>query len=171
MCTAALYNPRMHSSHRSTTRAENPVRADLGEYIASIALKNFEWAAYRLPIQPERIILEPLLKHGFLHGMVSSACRDDDSIMLAFCFENAIKLQEFLFAVSVAGVELEYFVPSKEEIKRSAPIGRVLDMDPEMMIAIGRDRAVQRLAAKKMQEKLRQRSSSPDSFRAGANLQ
>jgi hypothetical protein len=28
-------------------------------------------------------------------------------------------------------------------------------MDPEMMVAIGRDRAVQRLAAKKTQEKLR----------------
>ena len=145
----------MHSSHRSTTRAGNLGRADLGELIASMALEKFEWAAFRLPIEPERVILEPLLKHGFLHGSVSSASRRDDSIMLAFCFENALKREEFLFAISVAGVELDHFTPSKEEIKQSAPIGRVLDMDPEMMVAIGRDRAVQRLAAKKTQEKLR----------------
>lgn len=160
----------MHSSHRSTTRAGNQRRADLGELIASMALQKFEWTAFRLPLEPERAILEPLLKHSFLHATVSSASRSDDSIMLAFCFESPLKQEEFLFAISVAGVELDHFIPSKEEIKQSAPIGRVLDMDPEMMIAIGRDRAVQRLAAKKMQEKMRYRNEVPDS-RAGANPQ
>ena len=136
-----------------------------------MALQKFEWTAFRLPLQPERATLEPLLKHGFLHGNVSSASRSDDSIMLAFCFENALKREEFLFAISVAGVELDHFIPSKEEIKQSAPVGRVIDMDPEMMVAIGRDRAVQRLAARKAQEKLRLKSGVPDSSRAGANPQ
>ena len=159
----------MHSSHRSTARAANPARADIGELIASLALRKFEWAAFRLPLEPERAILEPLLKHGFLHGCVSSASRAEDSITLAFCFDSAIKRKEFLFAISVAGVELDSFTPPAEEIKRLAPVGRVLDMDPEMMIAIGRDRAVQRLAAKKMQEKARYRAAVPDTSRAGAN--
>jgi hypothetical protein len=123
-----------------------------------MALQNFEWTAFRLPLEPKRAILEPLLKHGFLHGCVSSACRGDNSIMLAFCFENTLKQGQFLFAISVAGVELDHFIPSKDEIKRLAPVARVLDMDPEMMLAIGRDRAVQRLAAKKTQEKMRYRS-------------
>jgi hypothetical protein len=159
----------MHSPHRSTARAANPGRVDLHELIASMALQKFDWAAFRLPLKPERAILEPLLKHGFLHGSVTSASRSDDSIMLAFCFETALKREDFLFAISVAGVELKYFIPSRDEIKHSAPIARVLDMDPEMMIAIGRDRAVQRLAAKKMQEKMRYRSQAPDSSHAGAN--
>jgi hypothetical protein len=158
-----------HSTHRSTARAASPPRGDLGEFIASLALQKFEWAAFLLPLHPERIVLEPLLKHGFLHGTVSSASKDDDSTMLAFCFESPKKREEFLFAISVAGVELAPFVPSPEQIKRSAPVGRVLDMDPEMMIAIGRDRAVQRLAAKKAQEKMRLRSALPDSSRAGAS--
>jgi hypothetical protein len=158
--TLDLYNPRMHSSHRSTTRAGNLGKADLGELIASMALTQFEWTAFRLPVEPERDILEPLLKHSFLHASVSSASRSDDSIMLAFCFESELKREEFLFAISVAGVQLDPFLPSKEEIKQSAPIGRVLDMDPEMMVAIGRDRAVQRLAAKKMQEKMKHRAAA-----------
>jgi hypothetical protein len=167
----SLYNPRMHLSHRSTSRANNLGRRDLGETIASLALQKFEWAAFRLPLQPERIVLEPLLKHGFLHGNVTSASRDDDSIMLAVCFENARKREDFLFAISVAGVDLDHFTPSSEQITQSAPVGRVLDMDPEMMIAIGRDRAVQRLAAKRAQEKLRARSGVPEASRAGANSQ
>ena len=161
----AHYNPPMHSPHRSTTRAVN-LRPDLGELIASMALKKFDWAAFRLPLAPERVVLEPLLKHGFLHGSVTSASRHEDSIMLAFCFESALKREEFLFAVSVAGVELDHFVPSAEEIRASAPVGRVIDMDPEMMISIGRDRAVQRLAAKKQQEKARFRSEVPEVTRA-----
>ncbi|WP_162601145.1 hypothetical protein [Occallatibacter savannae] len=160
----------MHtSSHRSTTRAGSVGKRDLGELIASLALQRFEWAAYRLSLQPERVVLEPLLKHGFLHGTVSSASRDEQSIVLAFCFENGRKREEFLFAVSVAGVQLDHFVPSAEEIKGLAPVGRVIDMDPEMMVAIGRDRAVQRLAAKKMQEKMRARAGMQEASRAGAN--
>ena len=170
MLTVGLYNPRMHTSHRSTARAGNP-RPDLGEMIASLALSRFDWAAYRLSLQPERAILEPLLKHGFLHGSVTSASRDENSIMLAFCFDNARKREEFLFAVSVAGVELDHFVPSAEEIRRSAPVGRVIDMDPEMMISIGRDRAVQRLAAKKKLEKMRYASEMAEATRAGASPQ
>ena len=158
----------MHLSHRSTTRAGNPIRRDLGEVIAGLALEKFEWAAFRLPLQPERIVLEPLLKHGFLHGSVTSASRDEESIMLAVCFETALKRKDFLFAISVAGVELDPFTPSSEEIKRSAPVGRVLDMDPEMMIAIGKDRAVQRLAAKRAQEKLRARNAVVEASHAGA---
>jgi hypothetical protein len=151
----------MHSAHRSTARASNAGRTDLADLIANLALQKFEWSAFRLSSKPERAILEPLLKHGFLHGIVSSASRSEESIMLAFCFENALKREEFLFAVSVAGVELDHFTPSREEIKQSAPVGRVLDMDPEMMIAIGRDRAVQRLAARKTQEKARHRTDPP----------
>jgi hypothetical protein len=158
----------MHLSHRSTTRAANPGKPDLGEFIASLALQKFEWAAFRLPLQPERMVLEPLLKHGFLHGSVTSASRDERSIMLAFCFESALKRKDFLFAISVAGVELDHFTPTTEEIKRSAPVGRVLDMDPEMMVAIGRDRAVQRLAAKRTQEKMRARSAAVEATHAGA---
>jgi len=158
----------MHLSHRSTTRAGNPGKPDLGEFIASLALQKFEWAAFRLPLQPERMVLEPLLKHGFLHGSVTSASRDERSIMLAFCFESALKRKDFLFAISVAGVELDHFTPTTDEIKRSAPVGRVLDMDPEMMVAIGRDRAVQRLAAKKTQEKMRARSAPVEATHAGA---
>jgi hypothetical protein len=158
----------MHLSHRSTTRAGNPGKPDLGEFIASLALQKFEWAAFRLPLQPERMVLEPLLKHGFLHGSVTSASRDERSIMLAFCFESALKRKDFLFAISVAGVELDHFTPTTEEIKRSAPVGRVLDMDPEMMVAIGRDRAVQRLAAKRTQEKMRARSAAVEATHAGA---
>jgi len=109
-----------------------------------------------------------LLKHGFLHGSVTSASRDERSIMLAFCFESALKRKDFLFAISVAGVELDHFTPTTDEIKRSAPVGRVLDMDPEMMVAIGRDRAVQRLAAKKTQEKMRARSAPVEATHAGA---
>jgi len=161
----------MHPAHRSTARAANPARTDLGELIASMALEKFDWAAFRLPLQPERAVLEPLLKFGFLHGSVSSASRDEDSIMLAFCFESALKRKDFLFAISVAGVELDHFVPSKEEIKRSAPIGRVLDMDPEMMISIGRDRAVQRLAAKKKREKAMYATAVADASRAGVSPQ
>lgn len=161
----------MQSSHRSTTRAANAGKRDLGELIASLALQRFEWTAFRLPLQPERVVLEPLLKHGFLHGNVSSASRDDQSITLAFCFESAPKRQDFLFAISVAGVELDHFVPTTEEIKRLAPVGRVLDMDPEMMISIGRDRAVQRLAAKKMQEKMRARTAAHEVSRAGVSPQ
>ncbi|MBS1804926.1 MAG: hypothetical protein JST28_16330 [Acidobacteria bacterium] len=161
----------MASSHRSTTRGGNLGRPDLGQLIASMALQKFDWAAYRLPLMPERAVLEPLLKHGFLHGSITSAARDEDSIMLAFCFENALKREEFLFAISVAGVELNHFIPSPEEIKRSAPVGRVIDMDPEMMISIGRDRAVQRLAAKKKQEKLRHASELAEASRAGASTQ
>ena len=161
----------MQSSHRSTTRAGSAGKRDLGELIASLALQRFEWTAFRLPLQPERVVLEPLLKHGFLHGTVSSASRDEQSVTLAFCFESVPKRQEFLFAISVAGVEIDHFVPSTEEIKRLAPVGRVIDMDPEMMIAIGRDRAVQRLAAKKMQEKMRARAAMPEASRAGANPQ
>lgn len=164
----ALYNPRMHISHRSTARAGNQGRPDLGELIASLALKKFDWAAYRLPLVPERSVLEPLLKYGFLHGNVTSASKDESSVMLAFCFESALKREEFLFALSVAGVELEHFVPSPEEIKHSAPVGRVIDMDPEMMISIGRDRAVQRLAAKKKLEKMRHAGRLPEASRAGA---
>ena len=164
----AHYNPPMHSPHRSTTRAVN-LRPDLGELIASMALKKFDWAAFRLPLAPERVVLEPLLKHGFLHGSVTSASRHEDSIMLAFCFESALKREEFLFAVSVAGVELDHFVPSAEEIRASAPVGRVIDMDPEMMISIGRDRAVQRLAAKKKLEKMRYASGGPEATHAGAS--
>jgi hypothetical protein len=158
----------MHLSHRSTTRAGAPAKRDLGEFIASLALQKFEWAAFRLPLHPERIVLEPLLKHGFLHGNVTSASRDEESIMLAFCFENALKRKNFLFAISVAGVELDHFTPTSDEIKRSAPVGRVLEMDPEMMVAIGRDRAVQRLAAKKAQEKLRARAGLVEASQAGA---
>jgi hypothetical protein len=158
----------MHLSHRSTTRAGNSGKPDLGEFIASLALQKFEWAAFRLPLQPERMVLEPLLKHGFLHGSVTSASRDERSIMLAFCFESALKRKDFLFAISVAGVELDHFTPTTDEIKRSAPVGRVLDMDPEMMVAIGRDRAVQRLAAKRTQEKMRARSAAVEATHAGA---
>lgn len=168
---SGLYNPRMQVAHRSTTRAGSVAKRELGELIASLALQRFEWTAFRLPLQPERVVLEPLLKHGFLHGTVSSASRNDDSVMLAFCFENAPKRDEFLFAISVAGVELAHFVPTAEEIKRLAPVGRVIDMDIDMMIAIGKDRAVQRLAAKKMQEKARARSGFSDISRAGANAQ
>jgi hypothetical protein len=99
---------------------------------------------------------------------VTSASRDERSIMLAFCFESALKRKDFLFAISVAGVELDHFTPTTEEIKRSAPVGRVLDMDPEMMVAIGRDRAVQRLAAKRTQEKMRARSAAVEATHAGA---
>jgi len=158
----------MHLSHRSATRASNPVKRDLGEFIASLALQKFEWAAFRLPLQPERTVLEPLLKHGFLHGSVTSASRDAESVMLAVCFETALKRQDFLFAISVAGVELDPFTPTNEEIKRSAPVGRVLYMDPEMMVAIGKDRAVQRLAAKRTQEKMRARSVLAEASHAGA---
>ena len=134
-----------------------------------MALNRFDWAAYRLPLVPERAVLEPLLKHGFLHGNVTSASRDEGSIMLAFCFENALKREQFLFAVSVAGVELDHFVPSAEDIRRSAPVGRVIEMDPEMMISIGRDRAEQRLAAKKKQEKVRYASEMAEATRAGVS--
>ena len=171
MLTVDFYNPRMRNSHRSINRDRNLGRTDLGELIASMALQKFEWAAYRLPLAPERAVLEPLLKHGFLHGRVTSASRDEDSVMLAFCFENALKREDFLFAISVAGVELDHFVPSTEEIRRSAPVGRVLDMDPEMMISIGRDRAVQRLAAKKKLEKARYASGVPEATRAGVSPQ
>jgi hypothetical protein len=147
------------------------LRADLGELIASMALEKFEWAAFRLPLCPERAVLEPLLKHGFLQGNVTSASRDEASIMLAFCFESALKREKFLFAISVAGVELKHFVPSAEEIKRSAPVGRVIDMDPEMMVSIGRDRAVQRLAAKKKLEKARFASGVAEATRAGLSPQ
>jgi hypothetical protein len=160
----------MHLSHRSTSRA-GKLRPDLGELIASMALKRFDWAAFRLPLVPERAVLEPLLKHGFLHGTVTSASRDENSVMLAFCFENALKREEFLFAISVAGVELDHFVPSAEDIRHSAPVGRVIDMDPEMMISIGRDRAVQRLAAKKKLEKMRYASGAPEGSRAGVSPQ
>ena len=136
-----------------------------------MALKKFDWAAFHLPLVPERVVLEPLLKHGFLHGSITSAARDESSIMLAFCFESALKKEEFLFAISVAGVELDHFVPSPDEIKRSAPVGRVIDMDPEMMVSIGRDRAVQRLAAKKKQEKLRYAAEMAEATRAGASPQ
>lgn len=102
----------------------------MAELFASLARRKFEWAAFRLPLEPERAILEPLLKHGFLHGCVSSASRAEDSVMLAFCFDNALKRDEFLFAISVAGVELDHFIPPTEEIKRLAPVGTVLDMDP-----------------------------------------
>ena len=165
-----LYNPRMHTSHRSTTRTGS-LRPDLGKLIASMALHRFDWTAFRLPLAPERAVLEPLLKYGFLHGIVTSASRNGDSIMLAFCFENALKREEFLFAVSVAGVELDHFIPSPEEIVCSAPIAKVLDMDPEMMISIGRDRAVQRLAAKKKLEKMRHAGEAPEGTRAGASSQ
>jgi len=47
----------------------------------------------------------------------------------------------------------------------------VLDMDPEMMISIGRDRAVQRLAAKKQREKMRYAGGVSDASRAGASPQ
>jgi len=161
----------MHPSHRSTTRASKTARPDLGQLIASMALKKFDWAAFHLPLVPERVVLEPLLKHGFLHGSITSAARDESSIMLAFCFESALKKEEFLFAISVAGVELEHFVPSPDEIKRSAPVGRVIDMDPEMMVSIGRDRAVQRLAAKKKQEKMRYAAEMAEATRAGASPQ
>lgn len=136
-----------------------------------MALKKFDWAAFRLSLAPERAVLEPLLKYGFLHGNVTSASRNEDSIMLAFCFESARKREEFLFAISVAGVELDSFTPSTEEIRRLAPVGRVIDMDPEMMISIGRDRAVQRLAAKKQQEKMRYASAKAEVTRAGASPQ
>jgi len=166
-----LYNPRMLSSHRSTTRAGSLGKPDLGQLIASMALKRFDWAAFRLPLAPERAVLEPLLKYGFLHGSVTSASKDENSVMLAFCFDSALKREEFLFAISVAGVELKHFVPSADEIKRSAPVGRVLDMDPEMMISIGRDRAVQWLAAKKQREKMRYAGGVSDASRAGASPQ
>ena len=91
--------------------------------------------------------------------------------MLAFSFESALKREKFLFAVSVAGVELEHFIPSREQIRGSAPVGRVLDMDPEMMVSIGRDRAVQRLAAKKKLEKARYASGVAEATRAGASPQ